>query len=276
MSQSDYFKFVQALATDLNRDDVKLSSFPDVVMRIRKALDDPDTSGDQLATILGVDPVLASRILLLANSTYYNPAGIKIENLDAAVGRVGFEQIKTSAISYAVEQLHGAKELEPLKKELRTAWSEGLRLAALSEVIARKCTKFNADNAFLAGLLHRIGILYIFSKYPDYPELLQDETARQGLIDEWSAPIGESIVTNWGFSKEIRSTINPNEAEEEHRRYDANLADVVGAAKTLFNGHELELGESDEIKRLKLTDDKMPKIRELYQTKIDSLASSVR
>ena len=46
MSQEEYFSFVQSLALDLNRRQVKLPSFPDVVVRIRSALDDPDTTAD--------------------------------------------------------------------------------------------------------------------------------------------------------------------------------------------------------------------------------------
>jgi len=276
MSQAEYFKFVKALALDLNRNDIKLTSFPDVVMRIRRALDDPDTTGDNLAKILSVDPVLASHILVLANSTYHNPAGIKIEGLDAAVGRIGFENVRTAAISYAVEQLYASKDLAPLKNELRQTWSSGLRLAALSEVIARHCTKIDGDSAFIAGLLHRIGVLYIFTKYAEYPNLLQDPDARQDLIDEWAAPIGESIVANWDFSAEIQATLNPDEVETTHRRVEANLADIVIAAKTSLNGDEVVLSETAEAKRLKLTDDKLPAIIELYQQKLDSLASAVR
>lgn len=276
MSQDEHFKFVKALAIELNRREIKLPSFPDVVVRIRTALDDPDTTADGLARVMGVDAVLASRILILANSTYHNPAGIKIEGLDAAVGRVGFEKVRTAAIAYAVEQLHAAEGLEALKDELRNTWSIGLRVAALSEVIARHCTKLDGDSAFIAGLLNRIGVLYIFMKYNEYPNLLQDPETRQNLINEWAAPIGESIVANWKFSKEIQGTLNPDEIETTRRRTEPNLADVITTAKLSINGAEIQLHDTDEEKRLQLTDENMPEIRESYQQKLDSLASAVR
>ena len=276
MSEDEHFRFVQALAKDLNGQDIKLPSFPDVVIRIRTALDDPDTTGQDLAKVLSNDAVLASRILIFANSTYHNPAGVKIESLDAAVGRIGFEKVRTAAISYAVEQLYASEDLAPLKSELRKTWSEGLRLAALSEVIARHCTKLDADSAFIAGLLNRIGVLYIFTKYGEYPSLLQDPESRQSLIDEWAGPIGESIVANWNFSAEIQGTLNPDEVETTRRRTEANLADVVTAAKLSLNGEEFEIQDTDEAKRLQLTDEKMPKILESYQQKLDSLAAAVR
>ncbi len=276
MSQEAYFNFAKSLARDLNRDEISLPSFPDVVIRIRTALDDADTTSKDLATIISVDAALTLRILVLANSTFYNPAGVKIEGLDAAIGRIGFQKVRSTAIAYAVEQLHSSTGLEPLKKELRETWSLGLRVAALSEAIARHCTKLDADSAFIAGLLNRIGVLWIFTKYPEYPELVADPESRQMLIDEWAAPIGESIVSNWNFSKEIRETLNPAQYAGEERTIDANLADVVTTARQSMNGGEIHFPESDEVRRLKVTDEIVPEILETYQGKLDSLASSVR
>ncbi len=276
MSQDAYFNFVQALAGDLNKNEIELPSFPDVVVRIRTALDDPDTTGRDIAAIVAVDAVLASRILILANSTFHNPAGIRIESLDAAVGRIGFEQVRTAAIAYAVEQLHASKGLEKLKDELRATWSAGIRLAAMSETIARHCTRLDGDSAFLAGLLNRIGVLYIYKKVNDYPDLLRDRDAREALIDEWAAPIGESIVANWNFPEEIRSTLNPDEVETTKRRSEPNLADVVTTARMWADGADLETQDLALMKRLQMTSDKMPAIMESYQQRLDSLASAVR
>lgn len=276
MSQDAYFKFAKSLARDLNRKEIALPSFPDVVIRIRTALDNPETTSGDLATIISVDTALALRILVLANSTHYNPAGIKIEGVDAAVGRIGFEKVRSAAIAYALEQLHSSQDLEPLKKELRDTWSLGLRLAALSEAIAKHCTRLDGDSAFIAGLLHHIGVLYIFTKYPEYPQLLENADTRQDLIDEWAAPIGESIVANWNFSKEIQATLNPAQSDTEGRRFKANLVDVVTTAKLSINGGEVQFPDTEEVNRLKLTDEIAPEILESYQQKLDSLASSIR
>ncbi len=274
MSSDEHFRFVKELARDLNNKAVRLPSFPDVVIRIRKALDDSETTANDLANILSNDAALASRVLILANSNYHNPAGMKIESLDAAVGRVGFEKIRTAAIAYAVEQLHQSEDLAPLKNDLRTTWAHGLRIAAMSEVVARSCTALDGDNAFIAGLLNRIGVLYIFTKYPRYPALLKDESARQSLIDEWAGPIGQSIVANWDFSEDIQATLNPD-ASESSRRGDPTLADVVSVARQSLNSTANELHESTEAQRLDITPEKLPGIMELYKSRLDSLAAAV-
>ncbi len=276
MSNQEYFEFVESLASELNRHEINLASFPDIVLRVRIALDNPDTTSENVATILSVDPVLASRILVLANSTYYNAGGIKIESLNAAVGRIGFATVRTTAISYAVELLHASEGLGALKPELRRTWSAALRRAAMSEVIARYCSKLNGDTAFIVGLLNQIGVLYIFTKYEKYPDLLGDPDARQNLIDEWAAPIGENIVANWDFSDEIRATLNPSEDEAARPDNDPTFVDVVLAAKAVLNAGVPQAVETPAAKRLKLTDAMMPEIMELFQLRLDSLAAAVR
>jgi HD-like signal output (HDOD) protein len=276
MPSDEYFKFVKSLAIDLNRNDLKLTSFPDVVIRIRSALDDPNTTGERLGEILSVDPVLASRLLVLANSTFYSPAGIKIQSLAAAVGRVGFEKVRSSAISYAVELLHASKKLVALKSELRQSWSDGLRLAAMSEAIAQHCSDLDSDSAFIAGLLHRIGVLYIYTKYDEYPTILKDAAARQNLVDEWAAPIGESIVANWNFSDDIKGTLNPDEDGSRTFCDDADLADVVIVAKASLLDDTAEVFEMIQGKRLNISEEKMPEIVESYKLKLGTLAAAVR
>lgn len=261
---------------DLNRDDVKLPSFPDVVVRIRSALNNPDTTADDVADILGIDAVLASRILVLANSTYYNPAGIKIQALGPAVGRIGFEKVRSAAITYAIEQLHMSKDFDAVKSELRELWSAGIRLGAMAEVIARECTKIDPDGAFIAGLLHRIGTLYIFSKYKEYPTLIGDAESRQHIIDEWSGPIGESIVSNWKFPKEIRATLNPNGSEQPATGDGASLCDVVIVAKDCIAGNELQPLDTPPYRRLAITEDQISLINDAYHERLNSLASAVR
>ncbi len=276
MSQEVYFSFVKGLAEDLNSENIKLASFPEVVIRIRAALDDPETTSMDIEHVLQMEPVLASRMLVLANSAFHNAAGIKVESLHAAVSRVGFEPVRTAAISYAVEQLYASKNLGPLKNELHKVWSSGLNLAALADSIARECTTLDPDSAFIAGLLNQIGILYLFSKYQQYPTLLEDTESRQNLIDEWAAPVGESIVANWGFSEAIQHSVNPADKEERRGRREPNLTDIVVTAKRSLDPEQTDWPDSDEAKRLQLTPEKMTSVIEQYKSRLESITSSLR
>ncbi len=89
-------------------------------------------------------------------------------------------------------------------------------------------------------------------------------------------PVGQSIVANWKFSEEIQETLNPDEVETTRRRTKPNLADIVTTAKRSLGGGDEDWHETDEAKRLDLTDEKLPAIMESYKEKLDSLASAVR
>ena len=108
MSAEEQAEFLQELARALNAKDIALPSFPDVVIQIRTALEDPTCTPDRLAEVAKTDPVLVSRLLMSANSAFHNRAGIEIVDLNLAISRLGFEAVKNTAIALAVEQLFNA------------------------------------------------------------------------------------------------------------------------------------------------------------------------
>lgn len=274
MSSKEKFRFVQQLALDLNKGEVALPSFPDVVMRIRKALDDPDCNSEQLANIVSMEPVLASRALVFANSSYYNPAGVRIASLTAAIGRIGFERLRTTAITFAVEQLHNSKDLQDLRTELQHTWQLSLRTAAMSEVLASRLPGIDSEAAFIAGLLSRVGSLYIFTKHQDFPGLIGDAEARAELIADWEGPIGESVVSKWDFPEEIVATFNPDGDMQQNRRI-ANLMDVIVSARRALVDTRIVLEPSTELSRLKIELDDFPNIIDLYKVKLETLTNSL-
>ncbi len=274
MSSEDKFAFVQRLAADLNRGEVALPSFPDVVMRIRKALDDPDCNSDNLAAIVSTDAILASRILMYANSSYYNAAGVKIASLNAAIGRIGFERLRTTAITYAVEQLHNSKDLDAMRAELQVTWKESLRTAAMAQALAERNKDLDAEAAFVAGLLSRVGSLYVFTKHGEFPDLIGDEESRADLIADWEGPIGESIVSNWEFPDEIVATFNPDSDTQQHRRV-AILMDAIVCAKRSLGENSVIHESSMELSRLKIEEDQFDSVIENYKIKLDTLTSAL-
>src|SRR5678816_3868049 len=97
------FAFVQELARELNRGDLNLPSFPDSVVRIRKALDDPNCSPDKLARIATADQVLAGRLLKMANSALLQRGGGAVSELRTAIFKLGFAMVRNAAISVAMQ-----------------------------------------------------------------------------------------------------------------------------------------------------------------------------
>ena len=99
------FAFVKALASELSQGQVELPSVPDVVVRLQKALSDDQVSNDTVVRVVSSEPVLAGKLLTMANSAALNASSRKIADLRTAVARVGFNIVRSAALSFAMEQL---------------------------------------------------------------------------------------------------------------------------------------------------------------------------
>ena len=278
MSADEQTRFLQELAEDLNSRNIQLPSFPDVVINIRTALEDPKCSSERLAEVVKTDPVLVARLLMSANSAFHNRAGIEIVDLDLAISRLGFEVVRNTAITLAVEQIFTASEHEELKSAVKEIWSSSLSLASMSFVIARSEGKLNPDNAFLCGLLHEIGKLYILTKARDYPGLMGDAESLSTVLEQWYTSIGKSIIEAWGFSSEIADSVESDENVSDDENAAATLVDVVYLAKLVLDDME-NVTESASFQghagKLNVSAENIPSIQEAYEMHAQSMRQSV-
>lgn len=279
MSADEQTRFLQELAEDLNSRNIQLPSFPDVVINIRTALEDPTCSSERLAEVVKTDPVLVARLLMSANSAFHNRAGIEIVDLNLAISRLGFEVVRNTAITLAVEQIFAASEHEELKNAVKEIWSSSLSLASMSFVIARSEGKLNADNAFLCGLLHEIGKLYILTKARDYPGLMGDADSLGTVLEQWYTSIGKSIIEAWGFSSEIADSVESDENVSDDENAAATLVDVVYLAKLVLDDEADNVAETESFRghagKLNVNADSLPALQEAYELHAQSMRQSV-
>lgn len=273
----DQTQFLQQLEDDLKSKNVKLPSFPDVVIKIRTALEDPTCSSERLASVVRNDPVLVARLLMAANSAFHNRAGIAITDLDLAISRLGFELVRNSAITLAVEQIYQATQHPELRDTIKSIWSSSLSLASMCFVLARNMGTLNSDNAFLCGLLHEIGKLYIFTRARDYPDLLGNPESLASVLDQWHPSVGKSIVEAWGFPDEIAISLDVD-APLANNGSPVTFIDVVCAAKLVLDydeDEELDGASAGLAGKLNISADSLPGIREAYDQHAQSLQISV-
>jgi len=228
--KSEKFELVRLLAQDLSKGGLELPSFPDIVIRIRRALANDNVTVDQIVQIIGADPVLAARVLTISNSAALRPAAEPITDLRMAVNRIGHNMIRNTAVSHGISQSRDACTLTEAKVCLEKLWDESAHIAALCFVLAKKRTRLNPDEALLIGILHGIGKLYILSRAQSHPELFSDDTHLFHVMDEWHCPIGSSIVETWGFEQNVSHAIaNYSDLEREHEN-EADYTDVLTLA----------------------------------------------
>lgn len=234
------FAFVSELAEEVSKGRVELPSFPDVAVRVRKVLADEHVSNDQIARVVGSEAGLAARVFTLANSAALNRSGRAIADLKSAVNRIGHNNVRTAAVSFAIAQLRKANELKHISKELEALWQEATTVAALAYSVASR-SGVNADESMLAGLLHNVGKIYILARVHRYP-LFKDPGALQQVMRDWHANVGKAIVENWGFPEHIAEAIGEHENIERSSE-ERDVSDVLTVAVMMagFFGHEADL-----------------------------------
>ncbi len=224
------FKFISQLAGELSGGKIELPSFPDVAVRVRKVLTDEGVTAEKIARVVGSDAGLVARVLSLANSAALNRAGKPVTDLKSAINRIGHNNVRTAAVSFAIAQLRHAGELKNILKELEEMWNEATMVAALAFSVASRQRNINADEAMLAGLLHNIGKIYIMARANKHASLLDDPGARDEVIRGWHASIGKAIVENWGFPNDIAEAVGDHENVDRAPAGPADVTDVLTVA----------------------------------------------
>jgi HD-like signal output (HDOD) protein len=278
MANDEHFRFVSLLALELENGDISLPSLPDVVMKIRKLLENENCDFERISQAVSVDPVLVSRLFVFANSAYYNRSNIKAETLDAAISRLGFEVVRNTAMSLAMKQLYKTDTRDDVTAKVREVWADSMKLSCMAYAVARNQTGLNHETAYLCGLMHDVGKLYILTKAEDFPELLGEPDSLQSVMNEWNAQISKSIVESWGFPEEVVDSMDPSTSVQQDADEDATFVDVMIAAKALVDANEEQLAalaENESSQRLGIDADAVERIRGRYDEKLETVQQSL-
>jgi putative nucleotidyltransferase with HDIG domain len=229
------FQFLQDLAAELSQGKVSFPTFADATLKVRMALNDPRMDVDRLARLLTTEPLLAARLMRVANSAAYLTSGKPAVDVKSAAIRVGFGTIRALAVNVALEQLAQMKDLAPVAGQARDVLTHSVEVAALASVIARRMTHVNPEEALFAGLVHDIGRFYLLSRASRYPGLDAKGPDFAALQDEWHAAVGHAILSSLNVAEEIAEAVNRHEDPLESSE-PRDLATVLNIANRVSHG----------------------------------------
>jgi HD-like signal output (HDOD) protein len=220
-----FFRLVQ----DLMEEKLELPSMPDIAVRVREAVSDPDTGAPEVAKIIQADPVVAAQVMKAANSSLF--AGSRpADSLTAAIIRLGLKNTREIVMAVTMRQVFKSKN-PLLNKRMVELWMHSTLVAAIAAVLARKLRGFSSDRALLAGLVHDIGVVPMLAHAHEYDELARDPGLLEATIQEYRGQVGGMILRRWNFPEDI--IVVPLEAENWHRQHDqpADYADLIVIAQ---------------------------------------------
>jgi HD-like signal output (HDOD) protein len=228
------FEFVRELARELSANTIELPSFPDVALQVQRVLSEDSAGSERVVRVLGAEPLLAARVLTIANSAALCPGGKAVTDLRSAVTRLGFDALRAAAISFAMAQLKRASQYQSIQQQLSALWQHSTLVAALCFVIARRSRKCNPDSALLTGLVHGVGKLYILTHAMNHPWLFGDHAAYARIVRDWHCNIARALLENWLMAEEIVNAVHGYEDQTREARGPGSvLADVLDVADTL-------------------------------------------
>lgn len=151
-------------------------------LKLQHALDDPGCHLEAAAELVLAEPLIAARLVAIANSVAYTRFGGKVSNVRAAVSVLGFKTLRSLVAAIIVRQISGSISDPALRTKADLLWQHCASVAALAKVIARELTEVDPETALFAGIVHEISGFYLLSRAEEYPALVggaADESSQE-------------------------------------------------------------------------------------------------
>ncbi|GHU07428.1 hypothetical protein FACS1894158_15680 [Betaproteobacteria bacterium] len=218
----------------------------DAVLRLRKELQDPNITLLRIAQIVQLEPLIAVKLLRLANSAAYAARGKPVRELPMAITRLGLNVVRSTAMSVAMGAILHAKEMVSFSALAQSLWEHSVYCAAASRVLARTYTQINPEEAMLSGLVHDLGAFYMLYRGVQYPELRERPDTLRYLIVQWHESIGVTLLESLGLPKEIAQACTDHDHPRTVPDVPKTLADIVYIGNLLAGGHYTWLHHNSE------------------------------
>jgi putative nucleotidyltransferase with HDIG domain len=224
-----------------------LPTIPEILFRILKVLDDPDSGAHDLSAVVRLDAPLTAKILRLANSPYYAGTG-DVTDIQRCVAVLGYRTVRQVAIcvSVATSVVQAAAKAGG-KLDYRELWRHSVVTGAVAKHLAELVAYPDPEEIFTAGLLHDLGKFVFEIHTPrSYGQVIRNsrdekislcraETNTYGFDH---ATLGEAFGRFWNFPERLIRCIGHHHDQPvcpaEPAQSDAALA-LVALADYLAN-----------------------------------------
>jgi len=242
----------KAVLDEVGTDRMVLPAMPRVAARAFMLLRKRDFSIGEVAAVIETDPVVAARLVHLANSVVFATFS-KLESVHACVNRLGARELSFFLMETAAKQLVECHDPR-IAQICDGVWEHSLAVAILSHDLVEAVPGLDAEAAYLAGLLHDIG-------RPVVAEMLLDAERRLlgKRVDHWIMPskwlgiivrcertVGLAVTRAWTLPDSVIDAVGMCDQYDRSRPF--RLANVVRLANALaeVTGHDLTVQPNQE------------------------------
>lgn len=213
-----------ASAQELVQSCSNIFTLPEIYFRVRDVVDDHESTMDDLANALKLDPAISARLLKIVNSPFYGFPK-QIDTVTRAVNLIGMQAVSDLVTATTIGRTFTGMTTEVM--DLSAYWRKSVLSALVAGKIAKACSIEESERFFIEGLLRDIGHLVLYQTIPQRAQAALVEASNlstplaeveQSSIGCDFTEVGAELVRFWGMpapiEQAIRHQLNPNEAGE--------------------------------------------------------------
>ncbi len=212
----------------------KLYSLPQTLAEIIRISDEFEPNSGELTKVILRDPALTTKLLKLANSAAYGQVR-NVKTVNQAIVLLGFRSVKSLALSTAIYDLF-AENSEQLGERICLFWRHSLEVAVYAQQLAGRIDYLVKEEAFVAGLLHDIGLIILADVFgEEYTEILDTPLRGESFCGLEDRKLGINhteaagrLFTDWGLPDSLVDAVGAH-----HQ--------VIETPETIANGDTLTL-----------------------------------
>lgn len=237
---------------DIHISDQDLPLLSAVATQALDLLQNPDVTNKKIDELIRQDMSLTERVMRTANSPFYG-ARIQSATIADAIFRLGLRQLHNVLVLAATGELF--KDPDPI---IQALWDHAMVTAMTAQTLADTFEIDHRQEAFIAGMLHDVGILIIYRQHPEpYLELMREAKLTGRKLHEIEAEriqyfthmsVGGLVIRKWNLSDAVAEAARFHHELEKNVPGDIKfkgLSCVVSLADSLMTQLSSPLGEVD-------------------------------
>jgi len=223
----------------------QMSSLPSVAQRVLQVAADKESCAADLLVVVEQDPTLAFRILRTVNSSYFGLSN-EIADLKTAIAMLGFVEVRNLALTvYVARMCEDESEYCDFSRE--KLWQHMVTVGTIARLLAKKSGKADPDEAYMAGLLHDIGLLlidqYMHKQLCKVIDLVYEGVdtieAEQRVLTFDHTDLGAYVARQSKFPERIAIAIQHHHQARLFFGSDRELLDIIAIANYLATRQEI-------------------------------------